>query len=326
MTDKTRNELLADIVNEVGGTVTDPHNRNELLRDWLRAYVGNEWRLNLNGSTGYGVFPAMAMAGDFRVSFEASATATNSTFIAGATRAEDEILVDFVGGEVRFVGYTGVTLEPVLTLTPSDPTDMVIEVSRIGSTATLTVDGVSTSATWGANPNASVGFMGQRSDGGNRLTGFVSNLLIEDLAGGETRRYPINSPGATFQPNTLGADGPELANPTEILQFTGVFQSIVTVPGVLEADKWYRCCYEVVSGPAGGGVRFRAFGADKPFVEPGETLKFISAPDSTSIYYQNNSEAGDYLLHQVSVKSSTAMQLVGVDVSDWQNVWEGLTP
>ena len=31
------NEILADIVVAVGGTVTDPNNRNQLLKDWLNA-------------------------------------------------------------------------------------------------------------------------------------------------------------------------------------------------------------------------------------------------------------------------------------------------
>ena len=34
---RTRNAILADIVIAVGGTVTDPDNRNQLLRDWLEA-------------------------------------------------------------------------------------------------------------------------------------------------------------------------------------------------------------------------------------------------------------------------------------------------
>jgi hypothetical protein len=33
----SRNEILASIVIAVGGTVTDPNNRNQLLRDWLIA-------------------------------------------------------------------------------------------------------------------------------------------------------------------------------------------------------------------------------------------------------------------------------------------------
>ena len=31
------NEILVDIVLAVGGTVTDPDNRNQLLQDWLAA-------------------------------------------------------------------------------------------------------------------------------------------------------------------------------------------------------------------------------------------------------------------------------------------------
>ena len=31
------NKLLADIVTASGGTVTNPNNRNQLLRDWLAA-------------------------------------------------------------------------------------------------------------------------------------------------------------------------------------------------------------------------------------------------------------------------------------------------
>ena len=31
------NQLLAEIVVAVGGTVTDPNNRNQLLADWLLA-------------------------------------------------------------------------------------------------------------------------------------------------------------------------------------------------------------------------------------------------------------------------------------------------
>ena len=33
----SRNELIASIVVALGGTVTDPNNRNQLLRDWLAA-------------------------------------------------------------------------------------------------------------------------------------------------------------------------------------------------------------------------------------------------------------------------------------------------
>jgi hypothetical protein len=31
------NEIIAAIVLELGGTVTDPTNRNQLLQDWLNA-------------------------------------------------------------------------------------------------------------------------------------------------------------------------------------------------------------------------------------------------------------------------------------------------
>lgn len=34
---RSRNEILADIVLSIGGTITDPSNRNQLLRDWLAA-------------------------------------------------------------------------------------------------------------------------------------------------------------------------------------------------------------------------------------------------------------------------------------------------
>ena len=34
---RTMNAILADIVIKAGGTVTDPNNRNQLLRDWLNA-------------------------------------------------------------------------------------------------------------------------------------------------------------------------------------------------------------------------------------------------------------------------------------------------
>lgn len=33
----TRNELLVQIVIALGGTVTDPNNRNLLLQDWFNA-------------------------------------------------------------------------------------------------------------------------------------------------------------------------------------------------------------------------------------------------------------------------------------------------
>jgi hypothetical protein len=35
-----RNDLLKQIVVAAGGTVTDPSNRNELLKDWLAALGG----------------------------------------------------------------------------------------------------------------------------------------------------------------------------------------------------------------------------------------------------------------------------------------------
>jgi hypothetical protein len=34
---RTMNEILVDIVIASGGTVTNPSNRNQLLRDWLTA-------------------------------------------------------------------------------------------------------------------------------------------------------------------------------------------------------------------------------------------------------------------------------------------------
>lgn len=34
---RTMNEILADIVVAAGGTVTNPNNRNQLLKDWLAA-------------------------------------------------------------------------------------------------------------------------------------------------------------------------------------------------------------------------------------------------------------------------------------------------
>ena len=34
---RAMNEILADIVITVGGTVTNPNNRNSLLNDWLLA-------------------------------------------------------------------------------------------------------------------------------------------------------------------------------------------------------------------------------------------------------------------------------------------------
>jgi hypothetical protein len=35
-----RNDLLKQIVVAAGGTVTDPNNRNKLLKDWLTALGG----------------------------------------------------------------------------------------------------------------------------------------------------------------------------------------------------------------------------------------------------------------------------------------------
>ena len=32
-----QNEILADIIIALGGVVTDPNNRNQLLKDWLAA-------------------------------------------------------------------------------------------------------------------------------------------------------------------------------------------------------------------------------------------------------------------------------------------------
>ena len=37
---RNRNDILADIVVALGGTVTDASNRNQLLRDWLDAVGG----------------------------------------------------------------------------------------------------------------------------------------------------------------------------------------------------------------------------------------------------------------------------------------------
>lgn len=34
---RTMNEILAEIVVALGGTVTNPNNRNQLLKDWLTA-------------------------------------------------------------------------------------------------------------------------------------------------------------------------------------------------------------------------------------------------------------------------------------------------
>ena len=32
-----QNQILVDIIVALGGTVTDPNNRNQLLKDWLAA-------------------------------------------------------------------------------------------------------------------------------------------------------------------------------------------------------------------------------------------------------------------------------------------------
>ena len=34
---KTMNQLLTEIIIKSGGTVTNPNNRNQLLKDWLEA-------------------------------------------------------------------------------------------------------------------------------------------------------------------------------------------------------------------------------------------------------------------------------------------------
>jgi len=31
------NQILADIITALGGTITDPNSRNQLLKDWLTA-------------------------------------------------------------------------------------------------------------------------------------------------------------------------------------------------------------------------------------------------------------------------------------------------
>lgn len=36
----TMNKILSDIVIALGGTVSNPNNRNQLLRDWLSALGG----------------------------------------------------------------------------------------------------------------------------------------------------------------------------------------------------------------------------------------------------------------------------------------------
>lgn len=40
MPERTMNEILAAIVLDLGGTVTDENNRNQLLKDWLNALGG----------------------------------------------------------------------------------------------------------------------------------------------------------------------------------------------------------------------------------------------------------------------------------------------
>lgn len=97
----TRNKLLEQIVLALGGTVTNPNNRNQLLQDWLNAVGGSppSTRLvaNLNGLTQYAKPSDITVSGDYEASIKIQSTA--------GLGAENEVVIGNDSLTTTYIGF-----------------------------------------------------------------------------------------------------------------------------------------------------------------------------------------------------------------------------
>lgn len=149
----TRNKLLERIVLALGGTVTNPNNRNQLLYDWLTALGGpvppTRLAPNFNGVSQSGSFSASLVSGDLiHVSFIASTSARQGDSLLGR---DSGLRLLWVTDSVRAVSLSGAVSSATLdgnaiingvTPWPDDNLEHVISIS-MGSSVNLNAVGAS---------------------------------------------------------------------------------------------------------------------------------------------------------------------------------------
>lgn len=205
----TRNKLLESIVLALGGTVTNPNNRNQLLYDWLTALGGpvppTRLAPNFNGVSQYGEFSAdIVYTGDYSISFDVVKADSESIRVFGNTS-------DFTG---RFVinsdGSANVRPSSDLSDTGFDlPSGSIsngksrIQVERISNSLEVTINGSKTTFSNANTSSLSVSVVGRNASSFG--SGIIYNYM--DSLG---NKYPMDDGWAnnpTMRNTGSGADG-----------------------------------------------------------------------------------------------------------------------
>ncbi len=142
----TRNKLLADIVIAVGGTVTDPNNRNKLLEDWLEALTSAEQRIFIDldpvANAFYSLATPITLTGNYSIIGDIVHTGTDMPIVGrlSSFNARYKVLPN---GSVmwRPQNASGTEVSTPAGVVPLNKLS-TIRVERTGSNGTITVDGV----------------------------------------------------------------------------------------------------------------------------------------------------------------------------------------
>lgn len=138
----TRNKLLERIVLALGGTVTNPNNRNQLLQDWLNAVGGSppSTRLaaNLNGLTQYAQLGSESVfASDFTISMTTTRQSETKALFGGGNISR---IIEHQDGRIEIANNQSLNLFGALSSIPVGQVfNLVLE--RVGSTVTVYADG-----------------------------------------------------------------------------------------------------------------------------------------------------------------------------------------
>lgn len=108
----TRNKLLESIVLALGGTVTNPNNRNQLLEDWLNAVSGPATRLapNFNGvSQAASVSIPVTTSSVIEFDFISSSMQAGFAALIDSTSSSNRIAIraSADGMAIQLIGCTG---------------------------------------------------------------------------------------------------------------------------------------------------------------------------------------------------------------------------
>ena len=202
-----RNRILVDIVTANDGTVTDPNNRNQLLRDWLLAVGGGlTTRLvaDLNGLSQYISIPTVTISRGESVSLvyaKKDTVAGNSEQVLISSDSANSMVIIRDSGHsnpnsviVRTQGLSDQLFQNAVTEADGEDVSFMLDITNTGLTLTINERVTNRSST--TNDLFSFSRIGRRGGTSVYFNSILRDVKVND---GSTYNYPIND-GFTNDP------------------------------------------------------------------------------------------------------------------------------